>query len=65
MITFFCAACGKELEAGDDQAGGQVTCACGASTMIPVELELGEGSVSPDAKTMTPSEVRALRQKDA
>jgi hypothetical protein len=51
------------MKADDEQAGSPTTCSCGAAVVVPIELQLEEGPVSGDAKTMTLDEIRALRNK--
>ncbi len=61
MICFSCAACGQSMEAPDDLAGSETACSgCGLVTVVPIDLDCGEGLAAPDASTMTLEELRAL-----
>jgi hypothetical protein len=52
------------MEAPDELAGGETSCSgCGRVTVVPIDLDCGEGLAAPDVQTITLEELRALGQR--
>jgi hypothetical protein len=61
MISFTCRKCGRPAEAEEAISGSQVPCdECGTLLTVPFDIPCEGGPVSPDAKTLTAFELKAL-----
>jgi hypothetical protein len=62
VISFTCPNCAKPSEAAEEFSGRQVPCHnCGTLLRVPFDLPCEDIPISPEAKTLTVEELRALR----